>query len=71
MRAASRWVARKGHPKMVDEQGKPHAGHGLVVRRLIEDTGITEDQARELIGFIGAQNWPSLVRQAHVLKRKP
>jgi len=56
---------------MVDEQGKPHAGHGLVVRRLIEDTGITEDQARELIGFIGAQNWPSLVRQAHVLKRKP
>ena len=55
---------------MVDEQGKPHVGHGLVVRRLIEDTGATA-VARELIGFIGAQNWPSLVRQAHVLKRKP
>ncbi|QND66627.1 hypothetical protein HB777_23725 [Mesorhizobium loti] len=56
---------------MVDEQGKPHAGNSLVVRRLVEDTGITEDQARELIAFIGAQNWASILREAHILKRKP
>lgn len=57
--------------RMVDEQGKPHAGNSLVVRRLVEDTGIMEDQARELIAFIGAQNWASLLREAHILKRKP
>jgi len=52
---------------MVEEQGKPHAGYSLFVRRLVEDTGISEDQARELIGFIGAQNWTSLVREARIL----
>lgn len=50
------------------EQDKPHPD---VVRRLIEDTGITEDQARDLVALLGPHNWASLVREAHILKRKP
>jgi hypothetical protein len=57
---------------MTDEQDNmPRKPDASVVLRLIEDTGITEDQARELIALIGAQNWSSLVREAHMLKRKP
>ena len=53
---------------MVEELDKPHAGDSLVVRRLVSETGITEDQARELVAFLGP-NWASLMREARLLRR--
>jgi hypothetical protein len=56
---------------MVDEQGKPPTdSDGVIVHRLVKETGITEDQARELVTFLGL-NWASLVREARMLKKKP
>ncbi|MFD2058014.1 hypothetical protein ACFSQT_34520 [Mesorhizobium calcicola] len=55
---------------MTDEQGKaPSKPDDSVVRRLVNETGITEDQARELIAFLG-RNWPSLMREARILAGK-
>lgn len=55
---------------MVDEHGKlPIDGRGTMARRLADETGITEVQARELVSFLGL-NWASLVREARLL-RKP
>ncbi|PWJ87993.1 hypothetical protein C8D77_11382 [Mesorhizobium loti] len=39
-----------------------------MARRLVDETGITEAQARELISFLGF-NWASLVREARMLKK--
>lgn len=52
---------------MVEEQGKPYAGYSLVVRRLVGETGITENQAREMIAFLGLNNWSSLVRESRIM----
>jgi hypothetical protein len=41
----------------------------IVVRRLVKETGISEEQARELIFFLGLQ-WPSLLREAKALAAK-
>ncbi|UVK37792.1 hypothetical protein LHFGNBLO_004882 [Mesorhizobium sp. AR10] len=54
---------------MTDEQGKPQAMDGLV-HRLVKESGITEEQARELIALLGAHNWPSLMREARILAGK-
>ncbi|WP_192244695.1 hypothetical protein [Mesorhizobium silamurunense] len=40
-----------------------------VVQRLVQEIGITEAQALELISFLGL-NWGSLVREAKALLRK-
>jgi len=37
------------------------------VKRLVEETGITDDQALELVLLIGL-NWSSLVREAKALR---
>lgn len=39
----------------------------LLAGRLAKDTGISEDEARELIRLIGS-DWTSLVREARFLK---
>ena len=53
---------------MVDERGRPPATDGLV-RRLVRESGITEEQARELIALLG-YDWPSLMREARFLTGK-
>lgn len=40
-----------------------------VVERLVRETGITTDQARELVSLIGS-HWASLVFHARALKHK-
>ncbi len=40
------------------------------IKRLVEQTGITEAQARTLIVMIGITNWSSLVREAKILKSR-
>ncbi|MDF2389700.1 hypothetical protein JMG10_50325 [Nostoc ellipsosporum NOK] len=40
-----------------------------IVKRLVEETGISEADALELIRLLGL-NWSSLVREARVLKRR-
>ena len=48
---------------MVEERD----GRVALVQRLVRDTGITEQQSRELIAMLGL-NWSSLVREARLLK---
>ncbi len=53
---------------MTDEQDKgPSGPDDPVVRRLVNETGITEMQARQLIELLGAHSWASLLREAHIL----
>ena len=53
---------------MIDDAGKPpKADSGFAIRRLVDETGITEAQAVELIGFLGL-SWSSLVREARLLR---
>lgn len=40
--------------------------NGGFVRRLVQETGITEAQAWELVAMLGP-NWSSLIREAKVL----
>lgn len=44
--------------------------NGILAKRLVRETGITEAQARELIEALGA-NWPSLVREARLIRKEP
>ncbi|WP_287329666.1 hypothetical protein [Mesorhizobium sp.] len=44
---------------MADEQDRAPNNPEIVVRRLVKETGITEEQARELISFLGF-HWASL-----------
>ena len=54
---------------MADDPDKPKSMNGPVVQRLVKETGITEDQARELVAVLG-MNWSSLLREARLLKRR-
>lgn len=52
---------------MVDDVGKPPlAENGFVMRRLVDETGITKAQAIELVALLGL-SWSSLVREAKLL----
>ena len=54
---------------MIDDVGKPpKADNGFAVRRLVDETGVTNAQAVELIALLGL-NWASLVREARILKK--
>ena len=55
---------------MVDEQERPTAVTNDTVRRLVDETGITTAQARELVAFLGPNNWTSLLREARILNPK-
>ena len=55
---------------MADEPDKPKATDGPVIQRLVRDTGISEEQARDLVALLGSLNWSSLVREARLLTRK-
>jgi hypothetical protein len=52
---------------MVDESERLAASRN-VAQRLVSETGITEQEAVELIGFLGL-NWSSLVREARLLPK--
>ncbi|MBZ9867014.1 hypothetical protein LB515_16680 [Mesorhizobium sp. CA15] len=41
----------------------------LLAGRLVQESGITKDEALELIKFIGT-DWNSLLREAHFLKKR-
>jgi hypothetical protein len=56
--------------QVTDEQDRtPSAPDNSVVRRLVREANITEEQARELIALLGS-DWPSLMREARFLTRK-
>ncbi|TIX83315.1 MAG: hypothetical protein E5V24_19505 [Mesorhizobium sp.] len=54
-----------------ERKAKPDSGSAvqLIARRLAEQTGISEADARVLIELIGT-NWNSLIREARVLKSR-
>ena len=55
---------------MADEPRKPEERKDdQIVQRLVSETGITPDQARELVSVLG-HHWPSLVWEARLLARK-
>ncbi|QOF73271.1 hypothetical protein IG197_09565 [Aminobacter sp. SR38] len=54
---------------MTDEPREPLSMGDFLVRRLMEETGITEQQARKLVADLGYQ-WSSLVREARFLAKK-
>jgi hypothetical protein len=53
---------------MADDPRKPQEREGIIPR-LVKETGITPEQARELVSVLG-HNWPSLVREARLLAGK-
>jgi hypothetical protein len=56
---------------MVDELiGSSPAATDALARRLAKASGITENQARELIALLG-YDWASLVREARFLANPP
>lgn len=60
----------EGKSDMIDDVGRPpETASGNAARRLMTETGINEAQARELVAFLGPHNWPSLLREARVLKK--
>lgn len=65
-----RWAfASEKVGEMTDEPREPLSMHDFVVRRLMEETGITEQQARKLVADLGYQ-WSSLLREARLLAKK-
>lgn len=54
---------------MADEPNKLQSKDYPMVRRLMEESNITEEQARELIALIGYE-WSSLLREARFLAKK-
>ncbi len=40
------------------------------IKRLVEQTGVSEAQARTLIIMIGIANWSSLLREARIVKSR-
>lgn len=53
---------------MANELEHPQTPFNSVVQRLMRETGIREDQARELVALLGGGNWPSLMREARILR---
>ncbi|ESX85344.1 hypothetical protein NKH64_08065 [Mesorhizobium sp. M0999] len=53
---------------MHDEHGPAPTASDLIVQRLVQEAGITDAQARELIVVLGVYNWASLLREARFLK---
>ncbi|WP_199914505.1 hypothetical protein [Aminobacter sp. MSH1] len=53
---------------MADEPNEPQT-IDFVVRRLMKETGVTEEQAQMLVADLGYQ-WSSLLREARILAKK-
>ena len=54
---------------MTEPDKAPNKPDDFLVRRLLNEVDITEEQARELIDFLG-YNWSSLLREARILAGK-
>lgn len=55
---------------MPDVPEKPDgAGRAWLAKRLVQETGITEAEASDLVTMLGT-DWSSLLREARLLKRK-
>jgi len=55
---------------MAGQPEKPPTINDPVVQRLIQETGITPDQALDLVRLLGGSSWSSLLREARSLGRK-
>lgn len=42
----------------------------IAVQRLMAETEVTRQQALDLVTLLGTSNWPSLLREANLLKNK-
>ena len=54
---------------MAEESSEPQNIEDFVVRRLMREGNITEEQARKLVADLGYQ-WSSLLREAKFLANK-
>jgi hypothetical protein len=65
--AELRWGNAHTHAMANKQENKPPANP--TVERLVEETGITEAQARELVILLGT-DWSSLIREAKLIQKK-
>jgi hypothetical protein len=54
---------------MPDEPDNPRVREEQIIQRLVRDTGVTAEQARELVSVFG-HDWPSLVREARLMRKR-
>ncbi|RWE83141.1 MAG: hypothetical protein EOS63_05485 [Mesorhizobium sp.] len=54
---------------MTDTLGRPENARAYIIQRLMEETGISVEEAKELIGVLGFE-WPSLLREAHIIAER-
>jgi hypothetical protein len=54
---------------MPDEPKSPRVSDEQLIQRLVRETGITAEQARELVSVFG-HDWPSLVREARLIRKR-
>lgn len=54
---------------MADDRKPASPERIWLTRRLVEETGITQAQANQLVDLLGA-DWSSLVREARLLARE-
>jgi hypothetical protein len=45
------------------------SGRVWLIQRLVKETSVTEAEASDLVTMLG-MNWPSLVREAQLLKKR-
>ncbi|MER8458692.1 hypothetical protein NKH24_21765 [Mesorhizobium sp. M1300] len=55
---------------MADVSDKPQSMHDSVILRLVKETGITVEQARDLVSLLGSVHWASLIREARLLIKR-
>ena len=54
---------------MPKEPDKADSGRAWLVKRLVQEAGITEAEATDLVTLLG-MDWSSLLREARILKMK-
>ncbi|WP_292496154.1 hypothetical protein [Mesorhizobium sp.] len=54
---------------MIDSPGKPENARAHIIQRLMAETGISVEEAQDLIALIGYE-WNSLLREARLLAEK-
>jgi hypothetical protein len=67
---SGRVTVPEGVSHMAGKSENRQVMHGRVVEHLVKETGISEEQARELVALLGMTNWTSLVREARLLNRR-
>ena len=67
MNSSQPWGAYFFDPALLDGDDQKRAEARAAATRLVMETGITNAEATDLVAVLG-MNWPSLIREARLLK---